>query len=296
MKKAILTATFLLISCSGENFSTITYNLAAPVKVDVISQSTFATMEGEYEHIGTRTETYFENEYSQNGDTLYLNRTFISDASKGYLKKSYPGDLALRTPNLKLSAKGLEVIGIKGYENFDSAVVAKIPSPGWQKKQIIQMTSQANLDNTERRRWQITHLLLGNVPLNSNVTALLTSQGRLPVPFVRIDSVLTKEVKKINDKKCIEYEVHLQEEEPFPYFIWEQHIQTVKSGEPFKNYLPKEAVYQNRYEVALNLENGIPCLEREIKFGIHGMQDPETGDSVTFKSQVSHERYYTEVF
>jgi len=288
---------FLLISCTGEKFSTITYNLAAPVKAEIFSQSNYATMDGKYEQVGTVTAIRFINEYSQNGDTMYLSRTFISDASKGYLKKSHPSELALRTPNLKLSARGLEIIDIKGYENFDSAVVAKITIPDRWKKQISQMTRQTDLNDIESQRWKITHLLYGNIPLNSNVTGLLTSQGRLPLlPLAKIDSVLTKDIREINGKKCLEYAVYLQEEEPFPYFIWEQHISSVKSGMPFKNYRPKEAVYQNRYEVALDLENGIPCHEREIKLGIHGMQEPETGDSVTFKSQISYERFYTVIF
>jgi hypothetical protein len=251
-------------------------------------------MDGKYEQVGTVTSTYFVNEYSQNGDTLFLNRTFISDASRGYLKKSYPSELALRTPNLKLIASGAKVMDIIGYENFDSAVVAKISIPDRWKKQISSMTRQIDLDRIERRRWEITHLLLGEVPLNANITKALAFEGRLPaMPGAQIDSVITKSIKKINGKKCLEYTVYLQEKEPFPYFIWEQHISSVKSGMPFKNYHPKDAEYLNRYEVALNLETGTPCQEREFKFGTHGMQNPETGDSLNFKSQISHERLYS---
>jgi hypothetical protein len=90
----------------------------------------------------------------------------------------------------------------------------------------------------------------------------------------------------------LEYSVYLREKEPFPYFIWEQHVYTVKSAEPFRNYNAKEAEYNNRYDISISLENGIPCQENEAKLGIHGMQNPETGDSVTFKSQVMYERYY----
>jgi len=282
----------LAISC-GESTISISYNLPASVKTEVFSQSNYGTMDGEYEQVGTVTSIRFVNEYSQNGDMLYLDREFISDASKGYLKKSYPGELAFRIPKMKLSAKGLQVVDIEGYENFDSLVVAKISIPDRWKKQISQMTRQIDLDRIEKRRWEITHLLLGEIPLNSNITKLLASQGRLPnMPNAQIDSVITKSVKKIYEQKCLEYTVYLQEKEPFPYFIWEQHIATVKSGMPFKSYHPKEAVYQNRYEVAISLDNGIPCLEREFKFGIHGMQNSETGDSVMFKSQISHERLY----
>jgi hypothetical protein len=84
----------------------------------------------------------------------------------------------------------------------------------------------------------------------------------------------------------------LQEKEPFPYFIWEQHTSTVKGGKPFKSYYAKEAFYKNRYEIAINPKNGVPCVEREYKHGVHGMQNKDTGDSVTFKSQVSHTRLY----
>ncbi|MDR3000232.1 MAG: hypothetical protein LBU89_03115 [Fibromonadaceae bacterium] len=283
----------LLISCFGEKSVHITYDLHAPVKFDVMAQSHYATMDGETEHLGTRTRIYFTNEYSQNGEMLYLDRTFISDASEGYLKRSYPPELAYRTPHLKLSARGLRVMDIEGYEDFDSAVVAKVAIPDRWRKQISRMTRQMDLDRIERRRWEITHLLLGKVPLNKNITEMLESQGRLPVmPNVQIDSVVTKGFRKINGQRCFEYSVFLQEKEPFPYFIWEQHVNSVRAGAPFKGYHPKEAVYQNRYDVALNLENGLPCREYELKYGTHGMQHPETGDSVTFKSQVSHERFY----
>jgi hypothetical protein len=289
----VLVSTFFLISCGGENTAVITYNLSAPVKTEVFSQGYYGTFDGEYEHTNTVIAITFMNEYSQDGDMLYLNRTFVSDASKGYLKKSYPGELALRTPELKLSAKGMQVTDINGYEDFDSAVVAKISIPDKWKKQISQMTRQIDLDRIERRRWEITHLILGKVPLETNITQMLASQGRLPaMPNAQIDSVATKGIKSIKGKKCLEYVVYLQEKEPFPYFIWEQHVTTVPSGLPFKSYHSKEAVYQNRYEVALNLENGIPCHELESKSGTNGMQNPETGDSVTFKSQVLHERFY----
>jgi hypothetical protein len=293
MKKLVFVFALLLISCTGEKTVTIAYNLAAPVKVDVFAQSHYATMDGEYEQLGTITKIYFTSEYSQNGDMLYLTRTYISDASEGYLKKSYPSELAYRTPSLKLTAQGLKVIDIKGYENFDSAVVAKVSIPDRWRKQISRMTRQIDLDRIERRRWEITHLLLGEVPVSANVTEMLKSQGRLPaIPNAQIDSVITKGFRNIEGQKCLEYTVYLQEKEPFPYFIWEQHINSVKSGMPFKSYTPKEAVYQNRYNVALNLKTGIPCLEYELKYGVHGMQNLETGDSVTFKSQISHERFY----
>ena len=283
-----------LISCIGDKTATVKYDLQNPVKAEVFVQSNYATMDGEYEQVGTVTAIRIVNEYSQSQDMLYLNRTFISDASRGYLKKSYPGELAFRIPNLKLSAKGLQVVDIEGYENFDSAVVAKISIPDRWRKQISQMTRQIDLERIERRRWEITHLLLGEIPLKSNITKLLASQGRLRIiPNAQIDSVITKNIREINGQKCLDYIVYLQEKEPFPYFIWEQHTSSVKSGMPFKSYHPKEAAYQNRYEVALGLENGIPCLEREFKFGVHGMQNPETGDSITFKSQISHERLYS---
>ncbi|MDR1812594.1 MAG: hypothetical protein LBQ87_07190 [Candidatus Fibromonas sp.] len=290
--RLVFILSFFLISCVGEKSVTITYALDAPVKTDVFAHSYYATMDGDIEQIGTVIKMYFTNEYSNSGDTLYLNRTFASDASEGYLKKSYPGELAYRTP-LKLVAKGQKVMDIIGYENFDSAVVAKISIPDRWRKQISRMTRQIDLDRMEKRRWEITHLLLGEVPLNSNITEMLASQGRLPkMPDAQIDSVLTKGISEINGKKCLEYTVYLQEKEPFPYFIWEQHIASVKSGKPFKSYHHRDAAYQNRYDVALNLKNGIPCREYELKFGIHGMQNPESGDSVTFKSQISHERFY----
>jgi len=285
----ILALSLFLAACSSEKSVTINYNLEEPIKVEVTAISYYTTLEGEHEQVGTVARLYFTNEYSQKGDMFYMNRTFVGDRSEGYLKKSYPGELAYRTPNLEIIAQGQKVTDIIGYEDFDSAVVAKITIPDRWKRQISQMTRQIDLDRIERRRWEITRLLSGEVPLNTNVTNML----KLPmIPNAQIDSVLTKGFRRIDGKKCLEYIVYLQEKEPFPYFIWEQHISTVNSGKPFKSYHPKEAVYENRYEVALNMANGIPCREYEYKYGTHGMQNPETGDSVTFKSQISHERFY----
>jgi len=290
----LLTLVLFLASC-GERGVEVSYNLSKPVKTEVFSQGFYSTMDGENEQVGTATSITYINEYSQGADTLYLNRAFVADASRGYLKKSYPLELALRIPKLELSAKDLEIISIKGYENFDSTVVAKIQIPDRWKKQINEMTSPMDLERLETRHWKLTHLLLGNIPLKANVTELLASKGRLSeIPFVlKIDSVVTKGIKDISGKKCFEYAVYLREEEPFPYFIWEQHVSSVKSGMPFKSYRPKNAEYENRYEIALDLKNGIPCQEREMKFGTHGMQSSETGDSVTFSSRISHERFYT---
>jgi len=294
MRFLAIIAVFFVASCVSEKSVFISYDLPEPVKTDVLSQGHYYTMDGDVEALGTITKIHFINEYSQNGDKLHLNRTFISDASEGYLKKSHPAELALRTPVLSITAQNLKVISIEGYENFDSVVVKKVSIPDRWRKQISQMTRQIDLDRIERRRWDITHLLLGEVPLKTNVTKLLVSQGRIPnLANAQIDSVVTKGISRINGKKCLEYTVYLQEKEPFPYFIWEQHVSSVKSGEPFKSYRPKEAVYRNSYEVYLDLETGIPCLEREIKIGIHGMQNPESGDSVTFESQISNERFYT---
>jgi len=290
---SLLVLSLFLVAC-GEKGVEVAYNRSAPVNTEIFSQGFYSTMDGEYEQVGTVTAITFRNEYSKDS-LLHLNRTFISDASKGYLKKSYPPELALRTPKLELSAKDLEIISINGYKDFDSAVMAKVQIPDRWKKQITDMTSPTDLERLETRHWKITHLLLGNIPEKANITELLASKGRLSeIPFViRIDSVVTKGFKEINGRKCLEYTVYLIEEEPFPYFIWEQHVSSVRSGMPFKNYRPKNAEYENRYEVALNLDNGVPCHERELKFGVHGMQNPETGDSVTFKSQISHERFYT---
>jgi len=290
-----LLALVLFLASCGERGVEVSYNFSKPVKTEVFSQSFFSTMDGENEQVGTATAITYINEYSQGTDTLYLNRAFVADASRGYLKKSYPPELALRTPKMELSAKDLEVISIKGYENFDSTVVAKILIPDRWKKQINNMTSPTDLERIETRRWKLTHLLLGNIPLKANITELLASQGRLAeIPFViKIDSVVTKGFREINGRKCFEYAVHLIEEEPFPYFIWEQHVSSVKSGMPFKSYRPKNAEYQNRYDIALDLKSGVPCSEHEMKFGTNGMQSSETGDSVTFSSRISHERFYT---
>lgn len=294
--KCLIFSVFIFASCKEQKNVVINYNLPTPIITDVLSKSIYATIENDLEQIGTITEIYYRNEYTQKDNITSMERTYVSDASKGYLKKSHPAELAFRTPKLILTAQDNKLINMEGYENFDSLVVAKISIPDRWKKQISRLTRPIDLERIEKRRWELTHLLKGETPTNTNITSLLKAKKLLPnLSNASIDSVVTKGVKKMNGKECFTYIVYLKEKEPFPYFIWEQHIASVESGKPFKSYSPTEAKYENRYEIAISPKNGILCHEREYKFGTHGMQNKETKDSVTFKSQITHEREYKEV-
>jgi hypothetical protein len=90
------------------------------------------------------------------------------------------------------------------------------------------------------------------------------------------------------------YTVHLHERESFPYFIWEQHVNSKIGTEKYQTYhTGLEATYYTQYWVAIDPSNGIPCQEREFKQGLHTMINPNTLDTATFKSNISLERLYT---
>ena len=40
-------------------------------------------------------------------------------------------------------------------------------------------------------------------------------------------------------------------------------------------------------------QGGILCQEREVREGLHTMVNPESGDTATFKSNITLERLYT---
>ncbi|GHV12383.1 hypothetical protein AGMMS49938_04820 [Fibrobacterales bacterium] len=285
-------AIFAILTACDPSSATINYSLPAPVTVEVFSQNHYSTMDGGYEQIGTVTETRYSQNYAESNDTITLTRKFLYDASKGYLKKSHPAELALRLPELKLTAANLKILNIEGNENF-SEVVSKVSIPDRWKKQITNFTRQVDLDRADKLRWEITHLLTGEIPLKSDITLLLTERGQLPLANVQVDSVRTQGLHKINGRECLEYAVFLREKEPFPYFIWEQHISITTGGKQFKEYAPQNANYQNRWEVAIDTQNGVPCLEREYKNGINEMKNLSTGDSITFESLISKTRLYT---
>ena len=67
----------------------------------------------------------------------------------------------------------------------------------------------------------------------------------------------------------------------------------VPGAEKYKTYAPGKASYHTEYWMAIDPETGIPCQEREVKQGLHGMKHPDSGDSLTFRSQTSQERLFT---
>ncbi len=140
------------------------------------------------------------------------------------------------------------------------------------------------------------HLLVGKVPEKGNITQLLKDRGRLQFALIQVDSVVTEGFRNLDRRKCLAYTVYLKEKESFPYYIWEQHVNSKIGTEKFQAYRTGlKAEYETAYWVTLDPETGIPCQEREVKVGTHTMVNPKTGDTATFKSNTTLERLYTVV-
>lgn len=290
---AVLGGAFLLGGC-GEEMVEIKYGLDEPVAVEVFTQSHYSTYMGEDEHMGTITASYYSLLYTNPAPGKYvLERRFVSDASRGYLKNSHPAELLWRVPYMRLEAEDIRVKSVQGYETFADSVVAKLNIPATWKKQLSNPAYPKDLDRNEKHRWEMGHLLTGPVPSKGNITNLLRSRGRLEFALIQIDSVVTDGFSNLDKRRCLVYSVFLQEREPFPYYIWEQHVAGVPGAEKYKTYAPGRASYHTEYWMAIDPETGIPCQEREIKQGLHGMKHPDSGDSLTFRSQTSQERLFT---
>ena len=87
--------------------------------------------------------------------------------------------------------------------------------------------------------------------------------------------------------------MYLTETESFPYYIWEQHVNSNIIPEKYQAYNSGlKAEYNTAFEVMMEPETGIPCQEREVKVGKHTLVHPVTKDTVIFESHITNERLF----
>lgn len=284
-----------LVACSSD--VEVNYRLQEPVSVELYTESTYATMDLEnVERIGTINADYIHLEYSQKGDTLVIRRNFEIDKSRGYLKNSHPAELQWRLP--EVLTKGVEerVVETSGFAEGYDTLLYSIPMPKRWRDQLLNPDYIKHLERQEKHRYEMDHLLVGKVPEKGNITQLLRDRGRLKFALIQVDSVVTEGFRNLDRRKCLAYTVYLKEKESFPYYIWEQHVNSKIGTEKFQAYRTGlKAEYETAYWVTLDPETGIPCQEREVKVGTHTMVNAKTGDTATFKSNTTLERLYTVV-
>ena len=290
-----MAAVALVLGGCGESNVNVSYSLSTPVEVELYTEGYFSTLDlnGE-EKMGTVTAAYANLTYSNDGDTLRVRRDYVMDKSRGYLKNYMPSELAWRVKSVDMKAVDREVKSIEGLEDGYDSLLAKIPMPEVWRKQLLNPEYKPHLRRLEKHRWEMDHLLLGDVPSKGNITQMLKDQGRLNFALIQVDSVVVKGFENRDHRHCLDYVIYLQEKESFPYYIWEQHVNSNIVPDKFKKYNKGlKAEYQTRYEVMIDPLTGVPCQEREVKVGTHTMVNPDTKDTTTFKSQITLERLYT---
>lgn len=288
-----LGAALLFCSCDKDTV-TINYTLDKPVDLELYTEGYFSTLDlkGE-ERIGTVTATYVDLHYSQDKDSLKVSRKFSANNSRGYLKHSMPSELAWRVKNVDLTALDRDVIHIEGYEEGYDSVVARLPIPERWRKQLANKDYIPHLKRLEKHRWEMDHLIVGEVPTKGNITQILKDRNRLNFALIQIDSVVVKGFENRDRRRCLDYVVYLHEKESFPYYIWEQHVNSKIVPESFQAYNKElKADYNVQYEVMIDPSNGVPCQEREVKVGTNTMVNPVLQDTTTFTSYVTYERLY----
>lgn len=290
---ASLASILPLLSCEAGSVE-INYKLEAPVTMDLFHSGTYSTKEGAVgEQVGTITATYSQVVYRQEGDTRTEERQLVMDKSKGYHKHSMPQELAYRIPLVVLTAQGFAVQSVRGNELFVPKVVGSLPIKEKFKRQLRDARYQLEFDRMEKRRWELGHLVRGEVPLVGDLTPHLKAQGSLPLPGVSIDSVIAKGYQKLGGKKCYEYHVYYQETEPFPYFVWEQYAYSTESGKTYQDWVADSTHYQTAFHAAIDPETGLPCQERFARQGENWIHHPETKEIASFLSFVTVENLYT---
>ncbi len=289
-----LCAAMALCGCNDSNV-TVSYDLKAPVDVEVYVEGYFSTYDLENEEqMGTITATYVDLHYSKDGDTLRLDRKYVIDKSRGYLKNFMPTELAWRIKDVSLAAVDRSVARVEGLDEGYDSLLARIPMPNRWRDQLLNPEYKPHLLRAEKHRWEMDHLLLGEVPSRGNITQLLKDQGRLNFALIQVDSVVTDGFHNLDRRKCLGYTVYLHEKESFPYYIWEQHVNSNIVPDKFKSYNKGlSAEYSTAFWITLDPTTGVPCQEREVKEGVHTMVNPNTKDTVTFKSHVTLERLFT---
>ena len=295
MKKFIapIVSSLILFAC-GESEVNVNYSLSSPVDVEVYAESYFATLDEDgVEQMGTITAAYVDLNYSSSGDTVKVERTYKIDKSRGYLKNSMPSELAFRIRNVNLAAVDREVVKLEGIDDGYDSLIARIPMPERWRKQLLNPDYKPHLKRLEKHRWEMSHLLKGIVPTKGNVTKMLKDAGRLNFALIKIDSVVVKGFENRDRRRCLDYVVYLHETESFPYYIWEQHVNSGIVSDRYKAYNKGlKAEYDTEFEIMLDPTTGIPCQEREVKVGTHTMVNPVTNDTLTFVSHVTNERLF----
>ena len=204
-----------------------------------------------------------------------------------------PLELQWRLPVVETKGVDLRTVSIQGFDEFDS-LLYRIPMPQRWRNQLLNPDYIKHLERQERHRYEMTHLLKGPVPTKGNITKILEERGRLKFGLIQIDSVVTSGFQTLDKRECLNYTVYIKEKENFPYYIWEQHVNSKIGTEKFQAYNKGlSAEYETAYRVAIDPTNGIPCQEQEIKHGVHTMVNAKTGDTATFRSSTGLERLYT---
>lgn len=290
-----LLCAFPLLFAACDSQVEVSYQLPNPVKQNLYVEGYFSTLDlqGE-ERIGTITATYVETEHSSLGDTLLFNRKYEIDKSRGYLKNYMPSELAWRVKSLSMKAVDREVLEVNGLKEGYDSVVHSLPMPEKWRTQLLNPEYEKHLIRAEKHRWEMTHLLKGIYPEKANITEQLTKENRLNFALITIDSVITEGFQNLDRRKCFTYTVFLTEKESFPYYIWEQHVNSNIVPKEFQKYNQGlKAEYKTRYQIAMEPAGGVLCQEREVREGVHTMVNPESGDTATFKSNITLERLYT---
>ncbi|MCK9182822.1 MAG: hypothetical protein M0P13_08085 [Fibrobacteraceae bacterium] len=295
MKLEILLTSVSLLFAACSSDVEINYKLSKSVPVELYLESTYSTIDlkGD-ERVGTIIATYVHLDYSTQGDTNVIRRTFEIDKSRGYLKNSLPSELQWRLPEVITKGVAEKALQTKGFtEGYDS-LLYRIPMPERWRAQLKNPDYVKHLERGEKHRYEMDHLLVGKVPSKGNITQLLKDRGRLRFALIKIDSVVTDGFHNLDSRECLGYTVYLHEMESFPYYIWEQHVNSKIGTEKFQAYhTGLKGEYNTAYWVTLDPATGIPCQEREVKVGTHMMVNPTTGDTASFTSQQTLERLYT---
>ncbi len=285
----------ILAACSSD--VEVNYKLPEPVAVELYTESTYSTIDlSGIERVGTVTADYVRLRYSQSGDTLCILRNFEIDNSRGYLKNSHPAELQWRIPEVVTKGIDGRAISTKGFaEGYDS-LLYRIPMPQVWREQLLNPDYIKHLERQEKHRYEMDHLLTGSVPEKGNITQLLKDRDRLRFALIQVDSVVTDGFHNLDKRHCLGYTVYFKETESFPYYIWEQHVNSKIGTEQFQAYRTGlRGEYETAYWVTFDPRTGIPCQEREVKVGTHTMVNSKTGDTATFKSNTTIERLYTVV-
>lgn len=286
-----------LVGCGSNPDTVFSYKVDKPVQLELYSEGYYATIDLEgIERMGTITGTYMNVEFSSSGDTSKVKRIYEIDKSRGYLKNYLPSELAWRIGSVEVKGIDREVVEIKGLDKYDSLVDA-LPMPKRWSSQLKNPDYAKHLVRAEKHRFEMTHLLTGGpYPEYANITEQLKAQNRLNFALIGIDSVVAEGFQRLNKRRCFTYTVYFTETESFPYYIWEQHVNSGIVPVEYQKYNKGlKAEYHTAYQVALEPNGGVLCQEREVKQGVHTMVNPATGDTATFQSNITLERLYNTI-